>query len=198
MPTKAKETAGSTRERILDTALELFTTKGYDGTSLRDIAERLGVTKAALYYHFERKEDILLELHLRLHTLSLDALASLEGLPGPEVARRWPELLDQFIDVVVDNRQLFQMHERNRNALEQIAHNERHAAEQEDMEQVLQRTLSHPDVAPEQRMRMVASLGAVAGGLLGGAKVFEDLTLEARADLVRNVVRDLVAPLASG
>ena len=32
-----------------------------------EIAERLGVTKAALYYHFERKEDILLELHLRLH-----------------------------------------------------------------------------------------------------------------------------------
>ena len=60
---------GSTRERILDIALELFTEQGYDKTSLRDIAERLGTTKAALYYHFERKEDILLELHLRLHAL---------------------------------------------------------------------------------------------------------------------------------
>ena len=40
---------GSTREAILDIALELFNTQGYDKTSLREIAERLGVTKAALH-----------------------------------------------------------------------------------------------------------------------------------------------------
>ena len=59
--------ASSTRERILDVALELFGAQGYDGTSLRQIAEQLGVTKAALYYHFESKEDILRALHMRLH-----------------------------------------------------------------------------------------------------------------------------------
>jgi AcrR family transcriptional regulator len=48
-----------TRERILDVALELFLERGYDQTSLREIAERLDVTKAALYYHFRTKEDIL-------------------------------------------------------------------------------------------------------------------------------------------
>ena len=62
------------RERILDVSLELFNEQGYDKTSLREIAERLDVTKAALYYHFERKEDILLELHLRLHALGWKAL----------------------------------------------------------------------------------------------------------------------------
>jgi len=48
-----------TRERIEQVALKLFTEKGYDRTSLREIAEQLGVTKAALYYHFKSKEEIL-------------------------------------------------------------------------------------------------------------------------------------------
>ena len=77
----------STRERILDIALELFTERGYDKTSLRDIAERLGTTKAALYYHFERKEDILLELHLQLHALGREALERLDALEDGPTAR---------------------------------------------------------------------------------------------------------------
>ena len=48
-----------TRERILSTALRLFATHGYATTSLREIADELGVTKAALYFHFKTKEDIL-------------------------------------------------------------------------------------------------------------------------------------------
>jgi AcrR family transcriptional regulator len=48
-----------TREHIRSVALELFSEKGYDKSSLREIAERLGVTKAALYYHFKTKEEIL-------------------------------------------------------------------------------------------------------------------------------------------
>ncbi|HLT11412.1 MAG TPA: helix-turn-helix domain-containing protein [Micromonosporaceae bacterium] len=48
-----------TRERIQRVALELFTENGYEATSLREIAERLGVTKAALYYHFKTKDEII-------------------------------------------------------------------------------------------------------------------------------------------
>src|SRR5215216_6279107 len=48
-----------TRERIEQVALKLFVGRGYEKTSLREIAERLGITKAALYYHFKTKEDIL-------------------------------------------------------------------------------------------------------------------------------------------
>jgi AcrR family transcriptional regulator len=51
-----------TRDQILATALELFTAQGYDATSLRQIADRLQMTKAALYYHFPAKEQLLLEL----------------------------------------------------------------------------------------------------------------------------------------
>ncbi|MEU3062353.1 helix-turn-helix domain-containing protein [Streptomyces subrutilus] len=53
---------GNTRQRIQDVALELFAEQGYEKTSLREIAERLDVTKAALYYHFKTKEDIIISL----------------------------------------------------------------------------------------------------------------------------------------
>ena len=46
-------TRSDTRARIQRVALELFAEQGYDKTSLREIAERLDVTKAALYYHFK-------------------------------------------------------------------------------------------------------------------------------------------------
>ena len=52
-----------TREKIRSVALELFAEQGYEKTSLREIAERLGVTKAALYYHFKSKEDIVASLY---------------------------------------------------------------------------------------------------------------------------------------
>ena len=51
-----------TRERIQAVAVELFAEHGYDKTSLREIAERLDVTKAALYYHFNTKEAIVVSL----------------------------------------------------------------------------------------------------------------------------------------
>lgn len=51
--------AGDTKERILETALELFAQSGYLGTSMSDIAKRLGITKAALYKHYAGKQEIL-------------------------------------------------------------------------------------------------------------------------------------------
>jgi AcrR family transcriptional regulator len=51
-----------TRTRIQQIALELFNLKGYEATSLREIAEELGVTKAALYYHFKSKDEIVASL----------------------------------------------------------------------------------------------------------------------------------------
>jgi AcrR family transcriptional regulator len=51
-----------TRSRIQDVALQMFIDKGYEATSLREIAEELGVTKAALYYHFDTKEKIVTSL----------------------------------------------------------------------------------------------------------------------------------------
>ncbi|SQD97059.1 MULTISPECIES: TetR/AcrR family transcriptional regulator [unclassified Parafrankia] len=48
-----------TRGRIIDTAVRLFTRHSYAGTSLQMIADELSVTKAALYYHFHTREELL-------------------------------------------------------------------------------------------------------------------------------------------
>lgn len=49
----------ATRERIQTVARELFAQKGVQRTSLQDIANRLGITKPALYYHFSSREDLV-------------------------------------------------------------------------------------------------------------------------------------------
>ena len=51
--------AGNTKERITEAALELFAHSGYSGTSMSDIAQRLGITKGALYKHYTSKQEIL-------------------------------------------------------------------------------------------------------------------------------------------
>jgi AcrR family transcriptional regulator len=184
--------ASSTRQRILDIALELFTERGYDATSLRDIAERLGTTKAALYYHFERKQDILLELHLRLHELgreALDEIGSLED--GQARAEAWPRLLDRFIDQVIDNRELVLLHQRNPNALK-LLDTERHRAENDDIEQRFRRILQSPEIPLERRVRMACSIGAVVGALAGGDAIFGDVPVPELAELVRAAVHDLL------
>jgi AcrR family transcriptional regulator len=54
--------SGETRARILAVALELFGEQGVQQTSLQQIAHRLGITKPALYYHFDSREDLIRSL----------------------------------------------------------------------------------------------------------------------------------------
>ncbi len=182
----------STRERILDVALELFNEQGYDKTSLRQIAERLGVTKAALYYHFERKEDILLELHLRLHRLGSRILDELDGLGPDEVVAAWPHVLDGFVDQVLANRDLFLLHQRNENAFKQIVDDERHRAENEDIEERLRAFLADAAIPLEQRVRMASSIGAILVPLMGLSGMFGDADPDEVAACARSAVNDLL------
>ena len=62
MAKKTREDALKTRTRILASALSLFSKKGYDHTTFTDIAARLKLTKGAVYWHFESKEKLLVEL----------------------------------------------------------------------------------------------------------------------------------------
>ena len=48
----------STKEKIIETALELFSQRGYDGVSVRDIARAVGIRESSLYNHFENKRAI--------------------------------------------------------------------------------------------------------------------------------------------
>ena len=190
---RARRPRGVTRERILDVALELFNEQGYEQTSLREIAERVGVTKAALYYHFERKEDILLELHLRLHVLGRETFEQLEDLEdGAEIAAAWEGLLDSFIDQLISHPELFVFHQRNHRALQQIQDDGRHRAENEDIEQRMRRALASPDIPPAQRVRMACATGAVLVAMLNPADVFGDIPSDQLAELVRDAIRDLL------
>jgi AcrR family transcriptional regulator len=198
---RARRPRGVTRERILDVALELFNEQGYDQASLREIAKRVGVTKAALYYHFEHKEDILLELHLRVHALGREAFERLGALEdGPEIVAAWEGLLGSFIDQIMSHPELFIFHQRNRRALQQIQDNERHRAENEDIEQQMRRVLASAEIPPAQRVRMACAAGAVlvavmggAGPLADGGGLFGDLSPDELADLVRESIHNLLA-----
>jgi AcrR family transcriptional regulator len=161
--------AASTRERILDVALDLFTDQGYDGTSLREIAERLGLTKAALYYHFASKEDILMALHMRLHEFGKEAIASLGD--EPVSLEHWAEILDGLVDQMLAQRKLFLMHERNQATFEKV-HRDGHEADHEDLQNRFRTILSDPRVTLRDRVRMAASFGVIFSGLVLASDAF--------------------------
>lgn len=93
-----------TRTRLLSTALRLFTEHGVEGTSLQMIAAALGVTKAAVYYHFKTKAEII-------EAVAEPGLRELQGIVDDARAQRTrgaqiDHLLDGFVDVVVRHRAL--------------------------------------------------------------------------------------------
>lgn len=71
---------GSAREDILDHAARLFTSRGYAGTSTRDIAEAVGIRQSSLYYHFADKGEILSELLEQTIRPTVDKVEEVEGL----------------------------------------------------------------------------------------------------------------------
>jgi AcrR family transcriptional regulator len=108
-----------TRPRIQEVALELFTEQGYEATSLREIAERLGVTKAALYYHFKTKEEIigsLIDDRLALLRELVDWAQSQAQPRTPEVRR---EVVRRYAAQLQDAKHsnIMRFAERNRTAL---------------------------------------------------------------------------------
>lgn len=94
-----RQRRGDTRQRIQDVALELFAEQGYEKTSLREIAEHLDVTKAALYYHFKTKEEILVSIFEDLTKPIEDLIEWGRGQPHTletkqEIVRRYGDALD--------------------------------------------------------------------------------------------------------
>ena len=84
-PVPRAEQARRTRARILAVALRLFADKGYDATSLQDIADEMGLTKPAVYYHYKGKGEILRDLAAPARTATAEILARAMALPlGPE------------------------------------------------------------------------------------------------------------------
>ncbi|MFF5521850.1 TetR family transcriptional regulator [Streptomyces coeruleorubidus] len=93
-----------TRERMLRWALELFTERGYEGASIQMIASGVGLSKAAVSYHFRTKEDIL-------NAVVEPAFSDLETLfekvgTGPVKPARRREAISEYVRLLVKHRQL--------------------------------------------------------------------------------------------
>jgi AcrR family transcriptional regulator len=80
-----KETkAEASRAKILDVAQKLFARRGFEGVSIRDLAQALGMTTASLYYHFPSKEEIFVAVHGRsLEAVQREVMDAIAGLKDP-------------------------------------------------------------------------------------------------------------------
>lgn len=83
MPVRGQYAKGiAKREEILDVALELFTQKGYDRTSVREIARLAGLSQAGLLHHFSTKEELFIEVLRRRDVRNREEFQAGEGDPN--------------------------------------------------------------------------------------------------------------------
>lgn len=107
-----------TRARILVGARELFGRNGFDGTTVREIAERAGLTDAALYYHFKSKREILQAIWEQ----------PVGGGPaqirpdGPLTVMRLREILESILEFTIRNRDFLRLVTRETLAGDETAH----------------------------------------------------------------------------
>src|SRR4051794_40230231 len=143
---------GDTRARILDVALELFAEHGYEKTSLREIADRLGVTKAALYYHFRTKEDILAGIVDVMAAPIEDAIAWGEQQEhGPELR---DEIIRRFAEGMTGRQQLLRFFHENQPTIRELSVGNRF----KDRMIALTRLMLGPEPTFEDRVRATTSL----------------------------------------
>jgi AcrR family transcriptional regulator len=175
---------GDTRARIQQVALELFAEHGYERTSLREIAERLGVTKAALYYHFKSKEDIVRSF-TEDYFDRLDALIEW-GQGRPPTAQTASELLDRYISIVMDSGEVFRFMERNQATLRDSEHGKHRFTQFRPRLNALVEILTGPDATPRSRIRAAAALFAASTSCM----FFMQDALAPEADQTRHLDKD--------
>ncbi|MEU1247092.1 TetR/AcrR family transcriptional regulator [Micromonospora arida] len=153
----SESTGGGTRERIKAVALELFTEQGYEKTSLREIAERLNVTKAALYYHFKSKDDIVASfVEDRLE--GMDALIAWAATQPATLATR-RELISRYADTMFDGTQpsVMRFFEQNQTALKSLSSGKKMRGRMLELADALCRG----DESPAAQLRAALSIFAV-------------------------------------
>ncbi|MBE3555844.1 MAG: TetR family transcriptional regulator [Firmicutes bacterium] len=93
----------NTKEKILSAAVELMSSKGYRGTTLQEIAQCVGITQAALYYYFESKEAILIEI---ARTAVKDAQTAVGNAlkENASAQKRFADALQAYTYVVLGNK----------------------------------------------------------------------------------------------
>ena len=151
---------GDTRARIQQVALELFAEQGYERTALREIAERLGVTKAALYYHFKSKEDIVRSF-TEDYFARIDALVDW-GRQQPPGARTAQELLSRYITIVMESGEVFRFLERNQATIHGTEDGKHRFTQFRPRLKALMEIITGPDAPPRARIRVAAAIFAVS------------------------------------
>ncbi len=106
--TQTKEgRSAHTKEAILESALSLFAQKGYAGTSMAELAVHLGLSKAAIYHHFENKEALF---HALVDSLAddMEKLLEVHESAPPNTFER-SNLLRGFAEVLNSHREIMHL-----------------------------------------------------------------------------------------
>jgi AcrR family transcriptional regulator len=99
----ARETVVDSRQEILRTAARLFQQRGYDATSMNDVAAALKLSKGGLYHHFQSKDEILYEIMNHAMEITQErVLAPVRSIIDPEDRLR--ALIRLHIEVVLSPR----------------------------------------------------------------------------------------------
>src|SRR5712692_8665541 len=99
----ARETLVDSRQEILRTAARLFQQRGYDATSMNDVAAALKLSKGGLYHHFQSKDEILFEIMNHAMEITQErVLDPVRGIADPE--ERLRSLIRRHIEVVLSVR----------------------------------------------------------------------------------------------
>jgi len=102
----AKESTTSTKNLIIDTAEQLFAQFGYLGVSMMDIASSIGITKAALYYHFDSKEKIYLEVLDNAFKEFSETIQKVIGDEKLSIEKRFRKTITAYINFCLEKRDL--------------------------------------------------------------------------------------------
>ena len=97
--------AEETRSRILDAALELFRERGFEETTMREIARRAGVATGAAYYYFASKEDLVMAFY-RMTQAEMPALIEMRGATATDLRSRIAAIVDAKFEQFEPNRVL--------------------------------------------------------------------------------------------
>lgn len=149
-----------TRARLRALALQLFAEQGYEKTSLREIAEHLGVTKAALYYYFKSKEDIVRSL-VEDYVADLDELIAW-GKDQPRSAATRAEIVRRYLHIVASGTEVFRMLHQNQAAVASLATaKERGEVFRERMDALID-LLTEPGAPLRDQVRAASSLISIS------------------------------------
>ncbi|MGD6744790.1 TetR/AcrR family transcriptional regulator [Streptomyces sp. BH106] len=181
---KPQQRRGDTRQRIQDVTLELIAEQGYEKTSLREISERLGVTKAALYYHFKTKEDIVVSLFTDLMRPIDDVIAWAAEQPSTLEVKL--EILGHYSDALAHAAPLFRFMQENQATMRELSIGENF---KERMTSLLDHLLPE-DVTLTDRVRCFSALFSMHAGMFvlkdveGDPEEKRKAILEVASDLV--------------